>query len=78
MGTPVSSTNKTDRHIIVEILLKVTLIIITLTMAFISRFIYSMYGRCAAVFNVNGGHTPLVIDLYKVAMKQFSLNIFEE
>ena len=31
-GTPVSSTNKTDRHDITEILLKVTLNIITLTM----------------------------------------------
>jgi hypothetical protein len=32
MGTPVSSTNKTDRHNIAEILLKVALRIITLTM----------------------------------------------
>ena len=31
-GTPVSSTNKTDRHDITEILLKVTLNTITLTL----------------------------------------------
>ena len=31
-GTPVSSTNKTDRHDIAEILLKMTLYIITLTL----------------------------------------------
>jgi len=32
-GTPVSSTNKTDRHGITEILLKVALITITLTLS---------------------------------------------
>jgi hypothetical protein len=31
-GTPVSSTNKTDRHDIIEILLKVALNTITLTL----------------------------------------------
>jgi hypothetical protein len=33
-GTPVSSTNKTDRHDITEILLKVTLSAITLALNF--------------------------------------------
>jgi hypothetical protein len=33
LGTPVSSTNKTDRHDITEILLKVALNTITLTLA---------------------------------------------
>jgi hypothetical protein len=32
LGTPVSSTNKTDRHDIIEILLKVPLNTITLTL----------------------------------------------
>jgi hypothetical protein len=31
LGTPVSSTNKTDRHVITEILLKVAFNTITLT-----------------------------------------------
>jgi hypothetical protein len=44
LGTPVSSTNKTDRHDITEILLKVALNTITLTytrrVAFSETFIY--------------------------------------
>ena len=49
-------------------------------MAYVSRLIYLMYGRCVAVFNFNGGHTQLA-DLEhqkdKVTMKLFSLNTFE-
>jgi hypothetical protein len=37
MGTPVSSTNKTDRHDTDEILLKVALNTITLTLSTIHR-----------------------------------------
>jgi hypothetical protein len=40
-GTPVSSTNKTDRHDITEILLKVTLNTLTLTL---KKTIYLLYG----------------------------------
>ena len=36
-GTPVSSTNKTDRHYITEILLKVELSTITLTLTLLKR-----------------------------------------
>jgi hypothetical protein len=39
-GTPVSSTNKTDRHYITEILLKVALNTITLTLTLVIYFIY--------------------------------------
>ena len=44
LGAPVSSTNKTDRHDITEILLKVALNTITLTIAHISkkRFIIAL------------------------------------
>ena len=37
-ATPVSSTNKTDRHDITEILLKVSLNTITLILTFISKY----------------------------------------
>jgi len=38
-GTPVSSTNKTDRHDITEILLKVALNIITINHPFVGIFV---------------------------------------
>jgi hypothetical protein len=40
LGTPVSSTNKTDRQDITEILLKVALNTITLTISINIRFVY--------------------------------------
>jgi len=39
-GSPVSSTNKTDGHDITEILLKVALNTITLTLNYIERYMY--------------------------------------
>jgi len=48
-GTPVSSTNKTDRHNIAEILLKVTLNTITLTFTpFRFRILIHFYYSCEA------------------------------
>ena len=41
-GTPVSSTNKTDRHNITEILLKVALNTITLTPENVEQFIINL------------------------------------
>ena len=45
LGTPVSSTNKTDRHDIHEIFLKVALNTITLTLSLYLKFfdVYSSY-----------------------------------
>jgi hypothetical protein len=45
-GTPVSSTNKTDRHDITEILLKVTLKTINPKPPQISKTIKEKYKKC--------------------------------
>jgi hypothetical protein len=42
-GTPVSSTNKTDRHDITEILLKVALTIIKLILYIVFNILYCIY-----------------------------------
>ena len=53
-GTPVSSTNKTDRHDITEILLKVALntIIITLTLCATSDVILSLLKEVSILVEV--------------------------
>jgi hypothetical protein len=51
-----------------------------LHLPFISRFIYSMYGRCAAVFNVNGGHTIEFSSSYRPLLDftKLSLNLIPQ
>ena len=48
--TPVSSTNKTDRHDITEILLKVVLNIITLTLEISKKWIQLIYSYFLSLF----------------------------
>jgi hypothetical protein len=60
-GTPLSSTNKTDRHDITEILLKVTLNTITLTLYF--TLLSATYETKSIVFAIIYLFTCLLIIL---------------
>jgi len=60
-GTPVSSTNKTDRHDITEILLKVALNTTTITL-FIKIYL-------AVAFNTNNNNTLLFVDEFYLLLQ---------
>jgi hypothetical protein len=60
-GIPVSSTNKTDRHDITEILLKVTLNTITSSME--SNIIFAVLSKMK-VLTDEKMETPLILCLY--------------
>jgi hypothetical protein len=60
-GIPVSSTNKTDRHDITEILLKVTLNTITPSME--SNIIFAVLSKMK-VLTDEKMETPLILCLY--------------
>jgi hypothetical protein len=68
-GTPISSTNKTDRHDICEILLKVTLNTITVTPLF---FLYHISFQSTVLSPVIIGYSPLITcPLYSI----YNLNV---
>ena len=75
-GTPVSSTNKTDRHDIAEILLKVALSTITLTPStgILVYYTFSIYEwiRCGTIKNIkyfSSNLTNTVINMFHVTRK---------
>ena len=75
LGPPVSSTNKTDRHDITEILLKVVINTIKQTIKQTYIVIYIEVGHTAFVYNKTDRHDITEI-LLKVALNNINIKLW--